>query len=72
MNTTELVFLVEEDPDGGYNASAMGQNIFTQGDSIKELKEMISDAVKCHYDNSSEMPKMIRLHYVKDEVFAIA
>ncbi len=71
MNTTELVFLVEEDPDGGYNASALGQNIFTQGDSIKELKEMINDAVKCHFDNSNEMPKMIRLHYVKDEVFAL-
>ena len=50
----------------------MWQNIFTQGDSIKELKEMISDAVKCHFDNSSEMPKMIRLHYLKDEVFVIA
>lgn len=72
MNTTELVFLVEEDPDGGYNASALGQNIFTQGDSIKELKEMINDAVKCHFENSNQMPKMIRLHYVKDEVFAIA
>ena len=71
MNTTELVFLVEEDPDGGYNASALGQNIFTQGDSVKELKEMINDAVKCHYENPEDMPKMVRLHFVKDEVFAL-
>ena len=71
MNTTELVFLVEEDPGGGYNASALGQNIFTQGDSFKELKEMINDVVKSHFDNPEDMPKMVRLHFVKDEVFAL-
>jgi predicted RNase H-like HicB family nuclease len=68
----ELIFLVEEDPEGGYNAKALGENIFTQGDSIKELKEMIKDAVECHFDSPEQMPKMIRLHFVKEEVFAFA
>ena len=68
----ELIFLVEEDPEGGYNAKALGENIFTQGDTIKELKEMIKDAVECHFDSPEQMPKMIRLHFVKEEVFAFA
>jgi predicted RNase H-like HicB family nuclease len=68
----ELIFLVEEDPEGGYNARALGENIFTQGDTIKELKEMIKDAVECHFDSPEQMPKMIRLHFVKEEVFAFA
>jgi predicted RNase H-like HicB family nuclease len=68
----ELIFLVEEDPEGGYNAKALGENIFTQGDTMKELKEMIKDAVECHFDNPEQMPKMIRLHFVKEEVFAFA
>jgi predicted RNase H-like HicB family nuclease len=68
----ELIFLVEEDPEGGYNAKALGENIFTQGDTLKELKEMIKDAVECHFDSPDQMPKMIRLHFVKEEVFAFA
>ena len=68
----ELIFLVEEDPEGGYNAKALGENIFTQGDTMKELREMIKDAVKCHFDTPEQMPKMIRLHFVKEEVFAFA
>lgn len=68
----ELIFLVEEDPEGGYNAKALGENIFTQGDTMKELKEMIKDAVECHFDSTEQMPKMIRLHFVKEEVFAFA
>ena len=68
----ELIFLVEEDPDGGFTAKALGENIFTQGDTMKELKEMIKDAIECHFDFHEQMPKMIRLHFVKDEVFAFA
>ena len=68
----ELIFLVEEDPDGGFTAKALGENIFTQGDTMKELKEMIKDAIECHFDSPEQMPKMIRLHFVKDEVFAFA
>jgi predicted RNase H-like HicB family nuclease len=68
----ELIFLVEEDPEGGYNAKALSENIFTQGDTMKELKEMIKDAVECHFDSPEQMPKMIRLHFVKEEVFAFA
>jgi predicted RNase H-like HicB family nuclease len=66
---TEIIFLVEEDPEGGYVARAIGEAIFTQGDSIEELREMVRDAVKCHFIEA-KLPKLIRLHIVRDEVFA--
>ena len=67
----ELIFLVEEDPEGGYTAQAVGENIFTQGETMTELKEMVRDAVDCHYDNPADRPRLVRLHFVKDEVFAL-
>ena len=68
----ELIFIVEEDVDGGYCASALGVSIFTQGDTIEELKTNIKDALKCHFDNEAGIPKIIRLHQVIEEVFAYA
>ena len=67
--TTEIVFLVEEDPDGGYTARALGESIFTEADDLKSLRTMVRDAVHCHFEDA-ERPKVIRLHIVKDEVFA--
>ncbi|MBI5218757.1 MAG: 2-oxoisovalerate dehydrogenase [Bacteroidia bacterium] len=66
----EIIFLIEPSEEGGFISRALGHGIFTEADTIEELKKMIIDAVKCHF-NSEEMPKMIRLHYVKDEVFSI-
>jgi len=68
----ELIFIVEEDVDGGYCASAFGVSIFTQGDTIEELKTNIKDALKCHFDDETAIPKIIRLHQVIEEVFAYA
>lgn len=56
----EIVFLVEESQDGGFFARAVKQSIFTQADTIEELKPMISDAVRCHF-NEAEMPELIHL-----------
>jgi hypothetical protein len=67
----ELIFIVEEAPEGGYTAKALGESIFTEADSINELKEMIKDAVVCHFE-TGDMPKIVRLHIVKEETFSIA
>ena len=64
---TEIIFLVEDDPDGGYTTRALGESIFTQAEDIESLKEMIRDAVDCHFE-AEEKPKIIRLHIVRDEV----
>ena len=50
MKTKELIFIVDESMDGGYEARAIGESIFTEGDSIDELKKNIKEAVQCHFD----------------------
>jgi len=67
---TEILFLVEEDPDGGYSARSVGAAIFTQGDDIDSLKTNVRDAVRCHFEPAAR-PSMIRLHWVRDEVIAV-
>ena len=56
----EIVFIIEESQDGGYFARAVNHSIFTQGDTLPELKTMISDAVRCHFEEA-EMPKLIHV-----------
>ena len=68
---TELVFIIEEDPEGGLNARAVGPAIFTQADSLDELRKNIREAVSCHFDNEEERPRLIRLHFTRDEVLAL-
>ncbi len=65
---TEIIFLVEESAEGGYEARALGESIFTDGDTIDELKENIREAIQCHFEQDA--PKIVRLHYVREEVFA--
>jgi predicted RNase H-like HicB family nuclease len=66
---SEIIFEVHEDEaDGGYTASALGYGIHTQGDTLEELRAMVRDAVHCYFDESSPAPKIIRLHFVRDEV----
>ena len=66
----EIIFLVEESPEGGLTAKGLGVSIFTQADTLELLKSAVKDAVNCHFDGEVAKPKMIRLHYVRDEVFA--
>jgi predicted RNase H-like HicB family nuclease len=70
---SEIIFEVQEDEtDGGYVATAVGHAIATQAESIEELREMVRDAVHCHFGDgvAGEMPSLIRLHFVRDEVLA--
>ena len=65
----ELIFVVEEAPEGGYTARALGEAIFTEADDIESLHEMVRDAVRCHFDEG-QRPRVIRLHFVKEDVIA--
>jgi hypothetical protein len=67
MAESEIIFTVQESPEGGYEARALGYAIFTQADDLEELKAMVQDAVRCHFEDGAG-PKVIRLHLVKDEV----
>ncbi|RUM41319.1 MAG: 2-oxoisovalerate dehydrogenase [Desulfurobacterium sp.] len=52
--TKEIIFLVEEDPEGGYFARALGYSIFTQGETIEELKQNVKDALECHFERKED------------------
>jgi hypothetical protein len=65
----EIIFMVHEPPEGGFAAEALGHSIYTGGDTLEELREMVRDAVLCHFDDSAR-PKIIRLHFVREEVIA--
>ena len=59
MKDSEIIFAVEESPEGGFEARALGHAIFTQADSMDELREMVRDAVRCYFD-SDAVPVVIR------------
>jgi predicted RNase H-like HicB family nuclease len=66
----EIIFYIEESIDGGFEAKALGFSIFTEGDTIDELKENIRDAVQCHFDEQ-DLPHVIKLHFVREEAIAL-
>ncbi|PNE20122.1 2-oxoisovalerate dehydrogenase [Mesotoga sp. Brook.08.YT.4.2.5.1] len=69
MNS-EIIFLVEEDSVSGFIARALGQSIVTEAETLEELREKIRDAIRCHFDEN-DLPRIIRLHFVKEEVIAL-
>ena len=71
MVQSEIIFEVEESPEGGYEARALGFSIYTQGDNLDDLKAMVQDAVRCHFEDEASRPRVIRLHHVKDEVIPV-
>lgn len=70
LRPTEIIFEVTEAAEGGYDARALGHSIFTQGDDWNHLKEMVREAVLCHF-GEQEAPQVVRLHLVLDEAIAV-
>lgn len=67
---TEITFLVEADANGGYTAKATDAAIFTQAESLHELREAIKEAVVCHLDHVKAVPGTIKLMTGNAEVVA--
>jgi hypothetical protein len=65
-----IVFLVEEAPEGGFTARALGYSIYTEADTWKDLKTAIQDALACHFEEGQK-PRIVRLHSLKEEVIAV-
>lgn len=65
----EIIFTVEEAPEGGYTARALGESIFTEADDLQTLRENVRDAVHCHFEEG-KVPKIIRLHFIREEIIA--
>ncbi len=66
----EVIFVVEEAPEGGFTARAVGESIFTEADTLETLHANVRDAVRCHFDDQ-HMPRLIRLHFTRDEIIAV-
>ena len=66
----EIIFLVEDAPEGGYTARALGASIFTEADDMAALHSNVRDAVRCHFE-PDELLKVIRLRFVREEVIAV-
>ena len=70
MATSEIIFVVTESMEGGYDARALGHSILTQGEDWAELKAMARDAVLCYFDEA-DVPRVIRLHLVREDAIAV-
>lgn len=66
---SEIIFLVEEADEGGFTAQAVNHSIFTDGDTIEQLRQNIREAVECHFEDGLA-PKLIRLHIVREEIIS--
>ena len=66
----ELIFMVEEAPEGGFLARALGEAIFTEADTLADVPDKVRDAVRCHFEEG-QAPKIIRLHHVREEIIAV-
>ena len=64
---SEIHFIVEEAPEGGYVARSVGVDIVTEADDIAGLHAQVRDAVRCHFDEE-KLPSLIRLHFTREEV----
>ena len=67
----ELIFEIRDAEEGGYHARALGHAIFTQGDTWQELRDNVLEAVSLHFEDSAARPRMVQLHYVKDELIPV-
>jgi hypothetical protein len=65
----EMIFMVENAPEGGYTARALGASIFTEADDLDGLRQQVRDAVRCHFE-TGQGPRVIRLHFVREEIIA--
>jgi len=67
----ELIFEVREAEEGGYVARALGHAIFTEAETWEELRQNVREAASLHFEGVAETPKIIQLHFVKDELIAV-
>ena len=65
----EIIFLVENAPEGGFMARALDASIYTGAVNMDDLHKKVREAVDCHFE-PADKPKIIRLHFVREEIIA--
>jgi predicted RNase H-like HicB family nuclease len=67
----ELIFEIRDSGEGGYFARALGHSIFTEADTWEELRQNVLEATSLHFEDSPSRPRLVQLHYVKDELIPV-
>src|SRR3954451_11006285 len=67
----ELIFEIRDAEEGGFCARALGHAIFTEADTWDELRANVLEAVSLHFEDAPVHPRLIQLHYVKDELIPV-
>ena len=67
---TEILFVVEESEEGGLTARAASESIYTEADTLDELRVAIRDAIECHFD-ADNRPALVRMHFTRDEMMVL-
>ena len=68
----ELIFEVRDAEEGGYCARALGHAIFTEAETWKELRANVLEVTSLHFEDGQVRPRLIQLHYVKDELIPVS
>jgi len=63
----ELIFETRDAEEGGYYARALGHAIFTEAETWEELRSNVLEATLLHFEAEPLRPRLVQLHYVKDE-----
>jgi predicted RNase H-like HicB family nuclease len=66
-----LIFEIRDAEEGGYFARAPGDAIFTESESWDELRSNVLEAVELHFEDKQARPRLVQMHYVKDELIQI-
>lgn len=67
----ELIFEIRDAEEGGFCARALGHAIFTEGDTWEALRTNVLEAVSLHFEDAPARPRLVQMHYVKDELIPL-
>jgi predicted RNase H-like HicB family nuclease len=67
----ELIFEIRDAEEGGFSARALGHAIFTEAETWEELRSNVLEAVSLHFEDAQERPRLVQMHYVKDELIPL-
>jgi predicted RNase H-like HicB family nuclease len=67
----ELIFEVRDADEGGFWARALGHSIFTEAETWDQLRANVLEATSLHFEDSPQHPRLVQLHYVKDELIPV-
>jgi hypothetical protein len=63
---SEIIFAVEEAPEGGFIARALGHSIFTEADDLEALRDAVRDAIRCHFDDADRRSRRMTFGRVRE------